>query len=351
MSSKEKTIVVLTPAFPADESEDFWVPSQQVLVKALKKKSPGVNIIVLAYFYPYKKTVYKWHGIRVIGFNGMKLNRLILFARMWKELKKIKKENNIVGLFSFWCREGAFIGKWFGKWNAVKHFCWICGQDARETNNYVKWISPRSKELIAISDFVASEFEKNHRIRPAYVIPNGIDADLFPPDLPPKRDIDVLFVGSLVQLKRPDIFVSVIKKLKRHIASVKAIICGHGDQEENLKTQIDRLELAANISLTGAIAHAEVLQLMQRSKILLHPSSYEGFSTVCLEALYAGAHVVSFTKAMNNDIRNWHIVKTEEEMFEKSLESLARSYEKYEKILVYSMNDTAKSVMDLFLIE
>jgi glycosyltransferase involved in cell wall biosynthesis len=348
MDLVNKTLVIISPAFPANESEDYWVPSQQLLVKALKRNYPGLNLVVLAYFYPYKKIVYEWHGVKVISFNGMKLNRLILSFKMWRKLKKLKKENNVIGLFSFWCREGALVGKWFGKWNKLKHFCWICGQDARGSNNYAKWIRPKPAELVAISDFLAMEFHKNHGIKPAHVIPNAIDPGLFQTDPSLKKDIDLLAAGSLVELKRPEIFVSVIAKLKRHVPSLKAVICGGGDQEENLKRQIDQYGLGTDIDLTGGIPHKETLQLMQRSKILLHPSSFEGFSTVCLEALYAGCYVISFTKPMAHDIRNWCIVKTEDEMVKKSLELLKNVQLTHEMVLVYDVNDTVKQIMQLF---
>ena len=55
---------------------------------------------------------------------------------------------------------------------------------------------------------------------------------------------------------------------------------------------------------------------MQRTKIFLHTSSYEGFSGACLEALYAGAHVISFCEPMKQKIDHWHIVKDEKEMLD-----------------------------------
>ena len=97
----------------------------------------------------------------------------------------------------------------------------------------------------------------------------------------------------------------------------------------------------------GMVDHATVLQTMQRAKILLHPSSYEGFGTVCVEALYAGAHVISFVQPMHHTIKNWHIVTTKEEMQTKALEIL-QSDIKYEPVLVYSMDEIAKKVMHLF---
>jgi glycosyltransferase involved in cell wall biosynthesis len=351
MNNGKKTIVIITPAFPASESETYWVPSQQLLVKALKRNFQDITIIVVSYLYPYSKTVYSWNGIKVISFDGThrrKLKRPFLLLDMWKILKKIKNENNVIGLFSFWCTEGALVGKWFGKWHKLKHFCWICGQDARKQNWFVKFIRPDSRELVAISDFIAAEFYKNHRVRPQYTIPNGIDEQTFPAADTEIRDIDVLAVGSLIPLKQFDIFISVIQVLKKEFPNIKAALCGDGGEKQNIKALINKFNLSDHISLIDAQAHVEVLKLMQRSKILLHPSAYEGFSTVCLEALYAGAHVISFTKPMKQDIKNWHIVNTKEEMIAKASELLQKPGLPHEKLIVYSINDSARSVRKLF---
>src|SRR5205085_3532741 len=98
---------------------------------------------------------------------------------------------------------------------------------------------------------------------------------------------------------------------------------------------VNELQLEKNISLPGMLHHEKVLPLMQRSKILLHPSSYEGFGMVYLEALYAGAHAIGFTKPMKQEIKNWHIVKTEKEMITKATELLQNNNLPHERILVY----------------
>ena len=87
---------------------------------------------------------------------------------------------------------------------------------------------------------------------------------------------------------------------------------------------------------------------MQRSKIFLHPSSYEGFGVVCLEALYAGAHVISFCKPMIKDIEHWHIVNSKEEMLKKLLKILCNTSTEYRAILVSSIDESAKAVMQIF---
>ena len=103
-----------------------------------------------------------------------------------------------------------------------------------------------------------------------------------------------------------------------------------------------------HIAIIGEQLHNEVLKLMQGSKILLHPSSYEGFSTVCLEALYAGMHVISFHKPMKENIKNWHVVKDKNEMAKKAMTLLVDSNIKFERVRVYAMEGAVSAIMDLF---
>lgn len=100
--------------------------------------------------------------------------------------------------------------------------------------------------------------------------------------------------------------------------------------------------------MMGELPYPRVLEQMQRSKLLLHPSSYEGFSGVCLEALYSGAHVISFCRAMDNEIAHWHIIQSKEEMSDKALKILQDTSSIYQSTVPFTISDTAKKMMDLF---
>ena len=350
MKREPKTLVILSPGFPKDEADTSCLPSQQIFVRALNKNFPYLKIIILSFQYPFSKAVYNWYGNMVIPFGGMNkgiIARLFLWRRLWRILHELKKENNIVGLFSYWCGECALIGKYFGKRNNMKHFSWITGQDARKGNKYIPLIRPQSHELIAMSDFLAKEFYRNYGIQPARVIPNGIDPSLFQAQST-ERDITILGVGSLVPLKQYDVFINMVKEITKKIPAANAMLCGKGPQEMQLQKLIVRHQLQNNIVLTGEKTHSEILRLMQRARVFLHTSSYEGFSTVCLEALYAGCHVVSFVKPMQHDIAQWHIVHTKEQMIQKVLCLLNDAATQYDHVLAYSMDESGKSVMNLF---
>lgn len=346
----EETLLILTPGFPENEEDTTCLPSQQLLIRAMNRTHPELNIIVLSTVYPFKRFDYSWYGNPVMAFNGWKkgrISKITTFFSVWQRLRMLKKKNNVLGILSFWCTHCALIGKYFARTNGLPHFTWILGQDAKDGNKYVDWIAPKGNELVAMSYFLAMEFYKNHHINPGYIIPNGVDTTLFGPTHQ-HRDIDLLGVGSLIPLKQYEIFIDVVRKSVENFPELRAVIAGKGPEFVKLESLIKEHGLEENIKLVGEKTHGEVLGLMQRSRILLHPSSYEGFSTVCLEALYAGAEVVSFCNPKDHWIKHWHVVTSREDMQQRISELLGEIRAPFESVLVHSLNDVARQFIALY---
>jgi glycosyltransferase involved in cell wall biosynthesis len=346
-----KTLVILSPGFPKDETDSTCIPDRQIFVKVLKETYPDLHIVVLAFQYPYRSATYDWNGVKVIALGGKNksgIYRRITWVRAWLKLRRLNKQVEIVGLLSFWLDECAYIGDRFSKKYNLKHYCWLLGQDAKAGNKYVEKIKTNGENLIALSDFLVKQFNKNYGIKPKYLVPGAIDIRLFS-SAQPERDIDVLGVGSLIPLKQYGLFIKTIKFLKEYLPKTKAVICGKGPEMERLKKMVTSHKLEENVEFKGELSHAEILEHMQRSKILLHPSNYEGFSTVLLEALYAGAHVVSFFRPMETPFLHHHIVKDQHEMDHKVFTLLTNDDQRIqEPVLINEMKDTAKSIMELF---
>lgn len=350
MQLKEKTLVILTPGFPESEADSTCIPDRQVFVRTLKRNYPFLNVVVLAFQYPFEAKVEKWYGIEVICFNGGnkgRLSRLIIWYKVWKVLTKLARKHDIIGLLSFWIGECSLIGKLFAQQYSLFHYSWILGQDAKKGNWYAKYLRPKGNELIALSDSLVAEFHKNYSVEPEYVIPNGIDPSLFPlKDL--LRDIDVLGAGSLIHLKQYDVFLRLVNELKIHFPFINAALAGRGPEEKKLRNLVTELGLSNNIQLTGEKPHQELFQLMQRSRVFLHTSSYEGFSSVCLEALYCGAQVISFCKPMKSDLEHWHVVSDEKEMLQKAIDILRDPAADHSSAIPFLMDKSAKRVMNLY---
>jgi glycosyltransferase involved in cell wall biosynthesis len=347
--SNNEIFIILSPGFPESEADSTCLPMQQQFVRALKEMYPGLDIVVLTFQYPYHQKEYRWFEVKVIPFAGRNkggLQKLLLRNKINSTLKKLYGRFKIAGLFSFWYNECAFIGKRFADKYGVKHYCWILGQDARKGNEYPKLLPPLSNELVALSDFIQNEFERNHGIKPQFVIPPGIDETLFE-SIPKEKDIDLLGVGSLIPLKQYDIFLEIVAELKKQMPGMKVLLVGKGPEEEKLRSLISKFKLESSVTMTGELPYSEVLKLMQRAKVFLHPSSYEGFGCVCLEALYAGAHVISFCQPMNMQITHWHIVKDKDAAIANTRKIFSDQHTEYNPVKEFSINNTVTAMMKL----
>jgi glycosyltransferase involved in cell wall biosynthesis len=153
--------------------------------------------------------------------------------------------------------------------------------------------------------------------------------------------------GSLIPLKQYDVLVEIVSELRKQYPAVKALLAGGGPLQSSLQQRIDAAGLQSTLTLTGKLPYPEVIKKMQRAKLFLHPSLYEGFSGVCLEALAAGASVISFTKPMKNLPDNWHVVNTKEEMITLALK-LLNDHTHISPLRDYSIEETALQVGQLY---
>jgi len=349
MNAAGKSLIILTPGFPEDENDSACLPWMQNIVRAFQKEISPVNVVILAFQYPHKKEPYLWEGIRVIPFGGANkggISKLFLRYKINRTLTKIHRQEKVAGILSFWYGECARTGHLFAQKAHIKHFCWIAGQDAKKENKLPGTIRIDGANLITASDFLQEYFEQNHKMRPAHVIPFGLDTKQFPDNIP-EKDIDLLAAGSLIPLKQYEIFVETVKAVHEKIPEIKAVLVGKGPEERKLRQQIKEYRLESVITLTGELPYTEVLKYMQRAKIFLHPSSYEGFGCSCNEALYAGALVIRFTKPMKREIRNTIVVQTKEEMITKTTEQL-QLYKEYKSVNEFPAEKTVRDLAALF---
>lgn len=346
----KKTLFIIVPGFPSTEADTTCLPPIQNFVKGLNSIFPELTVIIFTLQYPYRKDSYQWFGNTVHSFNGKfipKITKPLFWLTVYTALSKQSKQASVIGVLSFWCGEAALVGKFFSKRKKINHFIWMQGQDARLKNPYISLVRPKPEELIAISESMAIEMVKNYGLTPAHTITNGVDPKQGTPLPGNDRPIDLLAVGSLIPLKQYNVFIQLVANLKKDFPHMSAVLVGAGPEHKILLQLIHSLNLHDNIIMTGELSHDEVLKKMTQSKMLIHPSLYEGYSTVCLEALHAGCHVLSFVRPGTAEIKHWHVVNDMDEMNSVS-SHLLKNENDFTSVLVNSMEDSARNMMRLF---
>jgi len=347
----KNVLIILTPGFPANEADTTCVPFVQSVVKNIHQYYPHITLVVLAFDYPYTRTAYEWKGIQVIpmGFhNSRGIKRYFQLKKVYRQLKQIKQEHVVTGLLSFWCSDTALTGQLFARMNRLPHYCWLQGQDARKGNRAMRLLQSDPSVLIAISASMQQDIKKNYGIEITRVLPNAIDPSDFEHIPSAERNIDILGVGSLIPLKQWDIFLVVISRLVKHFPELRCTLCGDGPEKERLQQLVKEYGLNEHIQFTGQLPHYQALQLMKTARILLHPSSYEGYSKVLAEALYAGCYCVSFVHHEKAAIPHWYVVSNVDEMINRCIEILQDKATSHEPVLIHHIADCIHQLMGYY---
>lgn len=124
------------------------------------------------------------------------------------------------------------------------------------------------------------------------VLPHSIDTDSFrPPSEDSERDIDVLFVGALIERKQVDRLVAAIPDVTASRGPTSVCIVGDGQARSSLEDQVERLQLGSSIEFVGY--QASPAAWFRRSRAIVISSWWEGFPFVLVEAMCSGAVPVS----------------------------------------------------------
>lgn len=172
-----------------------------------------------------------------------------------------------------------------------------------------KW----ANEYFACSDTAAQWFFGDEYYK---LIKNGIDVEKFRfnpairerirTELGISSCFVVGHVGRFGIEKNHKKLIDVFSEIYRNDDNARLILCGDGEERENIETQIREKELDGKVILLGVINNVnEVLQAMD---IVVMPSLFEGLPFALLEAQAAGLKcVVSDTVSAESDIIGWNV--------------------------------------------
>jgi len=345
---KKKVIVILTPGFARDEQDTTCIPFLQQYIKTLSDMQPDIELRVIAFQYPFNRGCYNWKGINIYsaGGNSALYNRLFIWMRVFWKLNQIKKQNDIAVIHSFWLTECTLIGQCFARMNKIKHVAYAIGQDVLKNNKYLKLLNLSNMNVVATSKDIAKRYHELTKCNVIKVIPSGIDVNRVTM-LNEQRTIDILGAGALTPLKNYLLFVEIVGALKNEFKTIKASIIGKGEQETLLREKIRKERLEDNVQLIGELSHPDVFSYMCKSKILLHTSSYEGQSTVIMEALAMGVTVVCFDVGRVHEAEKIIVCNDKKEMIMR-LRLLLNSNPDYKPILHRTGNDMVRDFIKVY---
>jgi len=171
---------------------------------------------------------------------------------------------------------------------------------------FINKVLNRADVIIATTSSYAKEskFLKGYEDK-IVVIPNGIEIEEVTTnyskgecrtklELPADKNL-ILFLGSLVPYKGPDVLLKALHLVKKEIPDVKLIFAGRGPMLTELRELSKKLDLDENIEFLGFVEESLKPMYFKASDIFCLPSTtmLESFGIVNLEAMASGVPIVS----------------------------------------------------------
>jgi len=184
----------------------------------------------------------------------------------------------------FWCKP--FIARCGYMWSvhASNRKSTTESQHARSTESEVFAVANRvvvtTKEM---TDYVLLNYDPP--FEKLKVIPNYVETERFVPDSEQSEDFDVIFVGRLALQKNVSAFLTALSDL-----DVRALIIGDGELCGRLQSEYG--DMNGKVRWEGNVPNSRLPSLMNRSRIFVLPSHYEGHPKTLIEAMSCGMPVI-----------------------------------------------------------
>jgi glycosyltransferase involved in cell wall biosynthesis len=153
--------------------------------------------------------------------------------------------------------------------------------------------------------FIRIGFRKDR----VFVVPVSVNEEWLvrPADIPPAKSRTVMWLGKFRRYKCPHHAIEAMAEIIAHVPEARLILAGrHGDAryEQLLRRVVERGGLSQHVEFAFGLDEVRKRSLLAAARVLVLPSSVEGFGIVVLEANACGIPVVASSGVPEEVVRH-----------------------------------------------
>lgn len=184
--------------------------------------------------------------------------------------------------------------------------------------------------VTGVSSFVSEAGEQAYH-RPVVMIPNGIDLNDAPAARPapaPGEERQLVFVGRLVEQKRPLLLLDALAALCS--LPWRLTLIGDGPLMPEVRARVTALGLDDHVTITGWLSAVEVHRTLAAADIFCMPSESEGLPVAAVEALkyglaIAGTNIPGLRDVLANEVNGLTVPVDDVEALSRALKDLIQN--------------------------
>ncbi len=134
------------------------------------------------------------------------------------------------------------------------------------------------------------------------IIHNGVDKMFYPLKKQATSDLELLFLGRLVDKKGPKYLLKAFNKIIKKFPKLKLIFVGKGEIKKSLEKYVRDRKLEGSVAFEGEIIGQNRVKYYQQADIFCAPYRDEAFGLTILEAMATGTPIVGFKNSAFQEI-------------------------------------------------
>ena len=202
-------------------------------------------------------------------------------------------------------------------------------------------------ETMLITDTYKVDENKIRKITP------GVDRELFSPDLSVKKENIFLSIGRIQEQKGQLETLEFLNNFKKIENDFKCIFIGgpsgkYGNEYlNNLKQTVEDFNLDKHVKFLDSLPQAKIIELLNKSKLLIHTSQFETFGLVAIEANTMGVPVLttnngSLMEIIENNKNGYLSEKLIDGNVNNFVKNLLNDEEKFKEVTNYCFEKSKK---------
>ncbi len=212
-----------------------------------------------------------------------------------------------------------------------------------------------TNNIITVSSKTQKDLKKIKKSEESIIIPNGIDFNHIKGIKPSNERSTIIFAGRLIKEKNVDVLIQSLVTVKEKIPDIICLIIGNGPELSKLEILASELQLKENIIFKDFMEnYDDLIGHMKSSKVLVLPSTREGFGMVVIEANACGIPVVTVDHPMNaavdlviDGVNGFKTQLETEDMSDKIIKSIESQNEFHDKCIEISSEYDWEIIVDL----
>ena len=180
------------------------------------------------------------------------------------------------------------------------------------------------------------------------IIHNAVEKMFFPIKKKITPDVNLLFLGRLVEKKGPKYLLKAFYKVIKKFPNTKLILVGKGVIKKSLENFVSNKNMNNNVIFEGEIIGQKRVKYFQKADIFCAPYYDEAFGITVLEAMATGTPIVGFNNSAFKEILKGYpypdlLVKSKDvDKLAQAIEKLIGDKNKRQKISSWLLRESKK---------